>query len=60
MESAVLTETAEHENRGTEKKELENAGRNSLGASSPLAAAVAAADVTQTNFVRVVLSAPTG
>jgi len=60
VEGAVVIETAEHESRGREEKALENAGRNFVGAHFPLAAAAAAADVTQTNLAHVVLSAPRG
>lgn len=60
MEGAVVIETAEHESHGREEKELESGGRNFVGARFPLAAAIAAADMTQTNLAHVVLSAPTG
>lgn len=55
-----MIESAEHESNGREEKELEIAGRNFVGAHFALAAAVAAADMTQANLARVMLSAPTG
>lgn len=50
VEGAVVIETAKHESHGREEKELESAGRNFVGARFPLAGAIAAADMTQTNL----------
>lgn len=53
VKGAVAIESAEHENHGREERELESAGRHFVGARFPLAAVVAAADVTQTNLAHV-------
>ena len=60
VEGALVIETAEHESRGGEEKELESAGRNFVGARFPLSAAVATADVTQKIWPRLCFRLPQG
>lgn len=48
VEGTVVLQTAEHESQDRAEKEMANAGRQFIGARFPLAAAVAAADVTHT------------
>lgn len=43
-----MVQPAEHESQDRGEKEMENSGRKFIGACFPLAAAVAAADVTHT------------
>lgn len=46
VEGTVVVQPAEHESQERGEKEMENSGRKFIGACFPLAAAVAAADVT--------------
>lgn len=48
VEGTVVVQPAEHESQDRGEKEMENSGRKFIGACFPLAAAVAAADVTHT------------